>query len=397
MTAKYAAALSEHPSAPDATAEVLSHVQDTLQETPTLTVLFASASHRDAMEQITELVMDVITPQCLLATLSDTVIGEGKEVESQPAIALWGTSEGHIQGVRLTSGNPQEISSLQENSTPQENRGGNPSVGDLPPTATLLLLADPFSFPTEDLLFNLAEDQPDIRVVGGLTTAVTRPGSAQLWLNGDLYNTGAVGALVSEVPSVRSVVSQGCHPTGSPYTVTRAEGNHLLELGGRPALIRLRDLVATASDEERRLMRKGLHVGIAVDESRLEYTGGDFLIRGIVDLDRESGAVAVGGMVEVGDTIQFHVRDADTAMSDLRSSFADETAQGALLFTCNGRGTHMFGTPNHDAGVLSDMLNNLPLAGMSCAGEIGPVGRKNYLHGFTASVALFGRETRFDQ
>lgn len=386
MTAKYAAALSEHPSAPEAAGEVVSHLQNELAEEPTLAVMFASASHRDSMEQITELVTDVLTPQCLLATLSDTVIGGGREVESKPAIALWGTSEGHAQGVRLTSGNPREVSGCDS------IHPGSVSERDMPPSATLLLLADPFSFPTEDLLVNLAEDQPDIRVVGGLTTAATRPGSAQLWLNGDLYSDGAVGALVSEIPRVHSVVSQGCHPIGSPYTITQAEGNRLLELGGRPALMRLRDLVATARDEERRLMRKGLHVGIAVDESNLEYAGGDFLIRGIIDLDRESGAVVVGGMAEVGDTIQFHVRDADTAAEDLRSAFAGETAQGALLFTCNGRGTHMFGLPNHDAGLISDMLADLPLAGMSCAGEIGPVGRQSYLHGFTASVALFGGE-----
>lgn len=387
MTAKYAAALSEHPSAPEAAGELISHLQNSLDGAPTLVVLFASVSHRDFMGEITESVMNFLAPQCLLATLSDTVIGGGREVESQPAMALWGTSEGHAQGVRLTGGTSREL------------RGGDPihpgsvSERDLPASATLLLLADPFSFPTEDLLGNVAEDQPDLRVVGGLTTAVTRPGLAQLWLNGEIYSDGAVGALLSEIPGVRSVVSQGCHPIGSPYTVTKAEGNRLIELGGRPALMRLRDLVATASDEERRLMRKGLHAGIAVDESNLEYTGGDFLIRGIIDLDREGGSVAVGGPVEVGDTIQFHVRDAETAASDLRSAFADKTAKGALLFTCNGRGTHMFGTPDHDAGLISDMLSDLPLAGMSCAGEIGPVGQQSYLHGFTASVALFGGET----
>lgn len=393
MTAKYAAALSEHPSAPEAAGEIISHMQNALDGAPTLAVLFASVSHRDFMGEITESVMNFLAPQCLLATLSDTVIGGGREVESQPALALWGTTEGHAQGVRLTGGTSREL------------RGGDPthpgsvSERELPPAATLLLLADPFSFPTEDLLGNIAQDQPDLRVVGGLTTAVTRPGSAQLWLNGELYSDGAIGALVSEIPGVRSVVSQGCHPIGSPYTVTKAEGNRLIELGGRPALMRLRDLVATASDEERRLMRKGLHVGIAVDESHLEYTGGDFLIRGIVDLDREGGAVAVGGLVEVGDTIQFHVRDAETASADLRSAFTDETAKGAkgaLLFTCNGRGTHMFGTPHHDAMLISDTLGDLPMAGMSCAGEIGPVGRQSYLHGFTASVALFGGETGGD-
>ena len=174
MTAKYAAALSEHPSAPEAAGEIISHVQNALDGQPTLAVLFASVSHTDFMEEITESVMNFLSPQCLLATLSDTVIGGDREVESKPALALWGTTEGHAQGVRLTGGTSREL------------RGGDPthpgsvSEKDLPPDATLLLLADPFSFPTEDLLGNIAHDQPDLRVVGGLTTAVTRPGSAQL-------------------------------------------------------------------------------------------------------------------------------------------------------------------------------------------------------------------------
>jgi small ligand-binding sensory domain FIST len=106
--------------------------------------------------------------------------------------------------------------------------------------------------------------------------------------------------------------------------------------------------------------------------------------------DRERGALAIGERVDIGQTLQFHVRDAASADDDLRALLAGEHADGALLFTCNGRGTHLFGVADHDTGVVDELLGPVPLAGMFCAGEIGPVGPRSFVHGFTASLALFG-------
>jgi small ligand-binding sensory domain FIST len=186
-----------------------------------------------------------------------------------------------------------------------------------------------------------------------------------------------------------SVVSQGCRPIGQPWLVTRAERNFVQELGGRPALERLEELATDATEEERALLRGGLHLGVVVDEHRTEFGRGDFLIRNVLGADRETGAVAVGERVTVGQTVQFQVRDAAAADEDLRELLAARSGRGALLFTCNGRGQRLFGTPNHDAAVLDDLLGPIAAAGGFCAGEIGPVGGRNFLHGFTASVALF--------
>jgi small ligand-binding sensory domain FIST len=83
------------------------------------------------------------------------------------------------------------------------------------------------------------------------------------------------------------------------------------------------------------------------------------------------------------------VRDAAAADEDLREMLSGVEAAATLLFTCNGRGRQLFGMPDHDAGVVDQLLGPLPIAGAFCAGEIGPVGGRNYLHGFTASIALF--------
>jgi small ligand-binding sensory domain FIST len=205
-----------------------------------------------------------------------------------------------------------------------------------------------------------------------------------------VVDSGAVGVRVPGT-RIQPLVSQGCRPVGNPYTVTRAEGNVIHELGGVPPLQRLREMVTKLSPEDRALVGQGLHVGRVIDEYKAEPERGDFLVRGVIGVDQESGALAVGDRIEVGETIRFHVRDADTADEDLRDLLDREAkpAAGALLFTCNGRGSRLFSVPDHDASLVSEKLGGLPLAGFNCAGEIGPVGGKNFLHGFTASIALF--------
>jgi small ligand-binding sensory domain FIST len=216
-----------------------------------------------------------------------------------------------------------------------------------------------------------------------------QPGGNRLVVDDQITDSGAVGAVLAGGVGIRTVVSQGCRPVGKPYVVTKSDRNFILELGGKPALLRLQETATAASDEERELMRQGLQIGCVVDETRLEFSRGDFLVRGVVGADQQSGAIAVGDTIEVGRTVQFQVRDAGSADEDLRGLLTSAAADAALLFTCNGRGQRLFGEADHDAGVVDQLLGPLPLAGCFCAGELGPVGARNFLHGFTASLALF--------
>ena len=226
-------------------------------------------------------------------------------------------------------------------------------------------------------------------MIGGLASAAARPGGNRLALDGEVSSEGAVGVLLDGA-DVRTIVSQGCRPVGRPFVVTRGERNFVEELGGQPALRRLQDCVTEMTEDDRALMRAGLHIGLVVDEHKPDFGRGDFLVRGVLGADQQSGSIAVGDHVTVGQTVQFHVRDAGAADEDLRALLAGAEAEAALLFTCNGRGRHLFGVPDHDAGVVEALLGPIPVAGAFCAGEIGPVGGRNFLHGFTASLALFG-------
>ncbi len=178
-------------------------------------------------------------------------------------------------------------------------------------------------------------------------------------------------------------------PVGEPLVVTKATGSMIDEIAGVPALDRLLAQADAATADDRSRMARGLHLGVVLDERKDAFERGDFLIRSVLGADRSTGAVAVGAHVEVGSTVQFQVRDADTADEDLRVQLADAEGAGALVFTCTGRGTQLFDEAHHDATVVSEQLEHAAVAGMFCAGEIGPVGGHPFVHAMTASVLLF--------
>jgi small ligand-binding sensory domain FIST len=252
-----------------------------------------------------------------------------------------------------------------------------------------LLLPDPYTFPTH------YTHAPGVTVMGGLASGADEPGLTRLFCDAEVFASGAAGVRLPGLRA-RAVVSQGCRPIGDPYTVTRATGSTITELAGRPPLRLLEEIVSGLPLEEQILVSHGLHIGIAIDEYKFELARGDFLIRAVTGADEASGAISVGDLVDIGTTVQFQVRDAATADEDLRESLqragGESRPSGALLFTCNGRGLRMFDMPNHDAAMVSDLLGNVPLAGFFAAGELGPVGGKNFLHGFTASMALFDHD-----
>ena len=195
---------------------------------------------------------------------------------------------------------------------------------------------------------------------------------------------------------VDTVVSQGCRPIGRPFVITKGERNVVYELGGKAALQALHDVLVDLSEEESALAREALFVGRVIDEHKERFTRGDFLIRNIIGIDKVHGAIGIAGYARVGSTVQFHVRDAASADEDLRVMLAPHArrdVRGAVLFGCNGRGTNMWPVAGHDVGVFRELFTGVPVAGCFCGGEFGPVSDTNFIHAFTASLALFSEPT----
>jgi small ligand-binding sensory domain FIST len=380
VTVPFAQALSRHPDAAEATGEVVGAVLERLAGPPDLALLFCSPHHTGAVAGIAAAVRELVRPAVLAGATATAVVGGDEEVEDDPAVALWAARlPAPPRPLRLTAA---------------QTSGGLVLSGlsgrTFEPGDVLLLLADPFTLPVDAIVDALGGLDPPVPVAGGMASADHRPGGNRLVLDGEVVDDGGVGVVLPAAAAPRVVVSQGCRPLGQPMIVTRAEGNLVLDLAGRPALDRLEEAVADASPDERARLAAGLHIGIAVDEHRMTFESGDFLVRAVVGADRDAGALALGQRVEVGTTVQFHVRDAEAADQDLRRLMAGRDGDGALVFTCNGRGRHLFGVPDHDARVVAEAIDSRAVAGMFCAGEIGPVGTRSYLHSFTASVVLFG-------
>jgi len=374
----YASALSEHPDSTHAAAEVTAEVLERLGPVPELAVVFVTPPHRGALRDIADVVGSVLRPVTLLGAVAVAVLGPRREVEETPGVSLFAARLGSRPvPVRLRAAAAVDgflVSGLPD---------------DLTGVRSMLLIADPFTFPVDALLDRLGQTQPGLAVVGGMASAAIAPGGNRLLVDDSSYSDGAVGALLAEDVSLQAVVSQGCRPIGRPYIVTRADGQLIYELGGRPALERLLSTLERLQPVDRQLAGQGLHCGVVIDETKDEFERGDFLIRGVLGADRATGAVAVGDTVAVGSTMQFQVRDAASADEDLHALLTGRGARGALVFTCNGRGRRLFGTPDHDAIVVGELLGTSAVAGMFCAGELGPVGGRNAVHGFTASIALF--------
>jgi small ligand-binding sensory domain FIST len=346
-----------------------------------LAFLFLSPAHLDEVEAAAEAVREELAPRHLLGCVAEGVVAGVRELEQGPAVAVWA---GSLPGAEVECFHAAAVQTEDGIAV-----AGFPEIDD---PALVTLLVDPFTFPAGPFLTRLNETHERIPLVGGIAAGGRRSGTQALILDDAVHAEGAVGAVVSGLP-VLTVVSQGCRPIGREAVVTRCDANIVYELAGMSALERLRREIAALSSEEQALAARGLLVGLVIDENRPEYDAGDFLMRGLLGADQASGALALGETVRVGQTLRFFVRDAASADADLQQTLIGALHRrrpaGALLFTCNGRGTNMFPAPDHDARVVAAALGTQALAGFFCGGEIGPVGGKAYLHGFTATLAVF--------
>ncbi|VTS07390.1 FIST signal transduction protein [Tuwongella immobilis] len=436
----FAAALSTLPDTAQAITEVCDFALGQLGGVaPELAIVFFSPHHVGEETDLAALFAQRLGDACIIGCMGESIVGTGREIENAPAISLWLGNWGgklridgfHLQLMRTPDG-PSFL-------------GWPDALFDVEPdSAALLVLGDPFSFPIgEQFLPRVNDDYPGMPLLGGMASGSSGPGENVLLFANELRSEGAVGVLLRGPRCWRQIVSQGCRPIGSPLIVTRSEENIVFELNGTTPLTLLQRLYPTLDANDQALLERGLHLGIAVkpmestaratpnpeadveseaapfpqsesaSESEADVTSpaaespdlpdeGDstsakplpYVIRNVYGFDRSSGAMVVTDRVEVGQVVQFHLRDQASASADLQTLLQADRAShpqaaAALLFTCNGRGSRMFTQTSHDAGKIAQAYGNIPLAGLFAAGELGPIGSTNFIHGFTASVLVF--------
>jgi len=350
-----------------------------------LVCVFVSGFDPDEVALAGERVMAMAEGATTIGCSADGVIGGGRGTEGQGAVSVWAAM---LPGVTMT---PFELAAVPEG----DHLAVVGMLQHTPADRAVLLLTNPYTFPTHSFVRRSEAILGDLPIVGGLADGAYGGDSVRLFLQGETVQAGAVGLLIGGEGVLGTVVSQGCRPVGPSMVVTKAEENLLLELAGVPAYRKLEDIIGALPPEEQELAAEGLHIGIAIDEYAERHESGDFLIRGVLEADPEEGSITIGDVVEVGQTVRFQVRDHDTADSDLLEQlrlFARDTgnaAEGALLFSCNGRGSAMFPSADHDVRCVRQTLGIDAVGGFFAAGEIGPVAGRNHLHGFTACMLAF--------
>jgi small ligand-binding sensory domain FIST len=387
-TLQFATALSRKTDTEAAARDLADAIRMQIGTAPIdLAFIFFSAHHAGKASMIATMLQEELRAKICTGCSGEGVIASSEEIETAAALTVW---VARLPDVGLTPLR-LSVSQLQD----QIRMPGWPEPG--PEDSTFLLLADPFSTPMQEVLSLMTDRYPHGKAVGGLAGGGQDSGENRLLLNDEVFDGGVVGVQLTGPIAVRTVTSQGCRPVGERFVVTRAEQNLIYELGGVSALKRLQDVFESLGGAHRRNAHRALHLGIVIDEHRSHFERGDFLVRNLIGADQQAGAVAIGDVVQEGQTVQFHLRDAKSASDDLHFLLAADRTKhqspplGALLFSCCGRGEGLFGHPHHDIGVVQERLGPIPTAGFFAQGEIGPVGGRNFLHGYTASVVIFSQ------
>ena len=385
---RFACALSELESSTAAVREAVAEVREALDDDADVAFVFFTAHHLDDAEAIAETVWLELDPQAVVGCSAEGVIGGEREIERSAGLVVLA---GLVPDVRVHA---FHIPARDWHDVLGDDEAFAERVGYGPETRAVVGFGDPFTTPLNQVVQMFDSAAPGAPLVGGMASAARSPGGNVLLRNDAAYADGFAGLSLSGAVAVETVVSQGCRPVGRPLVITRSHDNVIEQLGGKPAMAALSEIVQELSEADRQKLANGLFVGRAISEYREKFGRGDFLVRNVMGVDQEAGSISVTDYVRTGQTVQFHVRDAATAGEDLSLLLDNQRAQqrpaaGALLFSCNGRGSRMFKEPCHDARMARRAMPKTPVAGFFAAGEFGPVGGKNFIHGHTASFALF--------
>ena len=387
-----AAAISEHLDTRTAAIEVALMLEQAMSGPIDIVFVFASFHHREALELAIADIRRTLAPITIIGMTTESVVGCDLELEgvaglSALAMQLPGIS---IKTWTTTPKHPVPISKPEK----------IPAwIGLQDDTKAVFIFADPFSTPITRLLpalVNCRGEDNLLPVIGGMASGASQAKYNRLFLDGQAIRSGGIGLTLSGPLELDCIVSQGCRPIGEHYRVTKVDGNVVLELGGKPALEVLQDLATSVGAKERDFLQGGLLLGGVIDENKNYFGRGDFLVRSILGIDKKRKGIAAGEFYRLGKTVQFHVRDAQTAVEDLQL-LLDAQQLGAqpfagLLVTCNGRGRSLFHEEDHDLTIIRERLGEVPIAGFFAAGEIGPIGGRSFLHGHTACLTLFRPE-----
>ena len=389
---KWSSTVSDQQDLETALGGCIASIKQSMGENPIdLAVIFVSPHFASQHEYVAEAIHQKLAPGMLFGCSAGGVIGDNREVEHRPGLSI---TAAHLPGVELTPFHLEGDNLPDADASPSKweevlnvSADGDPRF---------LLLLDPFTFPADSFILGMDYAFSRCVKVGGMASAGQQPGENGLFLGDQVHRSGAIGLAMKGNIVVDTIVAQGCRPVGKLMSITESKRNLLLELDKRRPLDVLQELFSASNQRDQQLMQNSLFLGIVMDDFLDDPHQGDFLVRNVIGMDSKTGTMAIGELLREGQRVQFHLRDAVTSAEDLSvllTQYAAEErvteSQGALLFSCLGRGEYLYGQPDHDTGLFKDKLGSLPLGGFFCNGEIGPVSGTTYVHGYTSSFGIF--------
>jgi small ligand-binding sensory domain FIST len=390
---EWASAVSERVDTREAVREAAIALRADRARPPDLVLAFVSPHHAANYARVAGWVYEYLQPGTFAGCSAAGVIGGGRELENREALSLTAAwlpdTKVCLAYLEHTPEAPEAIwPALLETPSPDE-------------VSALITLVDPYSFDAESLLEGLDRVYPGTSKLGGLVSGGAENRAPALFTGDDVHREGALVLALTGDWDLKTIVAQGCRPVGEPYIVTRARGNVIRELNaGKPAEV-LRRVYDNMNARDHSLFNTSLFLGIDMGDQRSRYGAGDFLIRNVLGIDPDSGAMAIDARVRDYQVVQFHLRDNEASAHDLTQRLralttaqSPESIRGALLFSCLGRGERLYGIPNHDSDAFAQRVSPASLSGFFGNGEIGPVGPRTYLHGYTSVFAVFCDRTR---
>ncbi len=401
-------ALGRDPSLQEAVNQVFEQLRGAGEAD--LALVFASASYASDLPRLLPLLQQKLSAAHWLGCVGGGVVGTDPagaphEIEQQPALTvtllrLPGASL-HPFAIDTTS-----LPDLDGPAEPWRERVG----GELEGGQSMLLLLDPTGTAINDLISGLDYAYPNTTKVGGIAGPHSAAHGSLLFDSGtaapntaaDTVRNGAVGCLISGAWRLDPLVAQGCRPIGPVLEVEQAQRNVVIEVScgstRNSPVAALQSILVDLTPAEREQVKHSLFLGVGrsdfslptADLTPVAEAPGSFLVRNLIGVDPRNGAVAVGERMRVGQKVQFQLRDADASRDESRQLLAGQARRrseplAAFLFACLGRGEGLYGEADGDVSLCREVFGTVPIAGLFCNGEIGPVGGTTHLHGYTAS------------
>lgn len=359
-------------------------------ETPTFGLLFCASDALPYAQEILEIVRIYAQVPVMIGCSGGGLITDEHEFEHEGGFSV---------SLYYLPGSQAEVVHLPKALFDAENVADSIARTIRPYAETAnawMLFASPDSFENESWLSAWDFATGGRSTIGGFACNASDASQTYLYANGAVHAEGAVALSLSGAVTIESVLSQGCRPVGSTWTVTSAQDNVIHQIGNRPILEVLRDTLEGMSQKDQQLARGNIFIGLVLDEYKQHFGMGDFLVRNLAGIDLKTGSVAIATSPRVGQNLQFQIRDATTASIDFEEllkarirKLNGRALYGACLCDCIGRGFSLFGVPDHDVSVIRDIVPGLSVGGVFCNGEFATVDGRTLLHGYAASLALF--------